>query len=66
MGERTIRTCQMYVFPGSPFVDYFLNSFSIKTTWMSQEVSNWLVNGLFHLLINRGLIGVKKPTDPNL
>ena len=24
----------------------------IYTTWMSQEVSKWLVNGFFHLLIN--------------
>ena len=23
-----------------------------NSTWMSQEVSKWLVNGLFHLLIN--------------
>ena len=34
--------------------------------WMSQEVSKWLVNGLFHLPINGVFLGVKKPTGPNL
>ena len=34
-------------------------------TWMSQEDSKWckwLVNGLFHLLINGVFLGVKSPT----
>ena len=31
-------------------------------TWMFQEVSTWLVNGLFHLLINGVFVGVKSPT----
>ena len=29
-----------------------------KTAWMSQEVSKWLVNGFFHLLINGVFLGV--------
>ena len=31
-------------------------------TWMFQEVSKWLVNGLFHLLIN-GIYGGYNPLD---
>ena len=31
---------------------------SSKVTWMSQEVGKWLVDGLFHLLVNGGFIGV--------
>ena len=31
--------------------------FKVKT-WMSQKVSKWLVNGLFHLLINGIYMGV--------
>ena len=38
---------------------------SRNPAWMSQEVSNWLVSGLFHLLINGVFLGVKQPTDPN-
>ena len=41
---------------------------SMAGTWMSQEVSKWLVNGLFHLLINGVFLGIitHLPTiDPN-
>ena len=30
----------------------------LSDTWMSQELSKWLVNGLFHLLINGVFLGV--------
>ena len=35
-------------------------------TRMSQEVSKWLVNGLFHLLINGIFLRVISPTDPKI
>ncbi len=35
--------------PSSKQLDFEITR---STTWMSQEVSKWLVNGLFHLLIN--------------
>ena len=31
--------------------------YATTTAWMSQEVSKWLVNGLFHLLINGIFLG---------
>ena len=38
---------------------------SRESTWMSQEVSKWLVNGLVHLLIN-GVYWGYKPLSNHL
>ena len=50
------RTVKLQVGYPPYFIDflYFLYFHAKVTnpTWMSQEVRNWLVNGLFHLLIN--------------
>ena len=35
----------------------------LPVTWMSQEASKWLVNGLFHLLVNGIYWG--EMIDPN-
>ena len=37
---------------------------TVVSTWMSQEVRTWFVNGLFHLLIKGGILGLQ-PTNPN-
>ena len=45
-----------YLFPNHHLLGISIYSFNFRgltIAWMSQEVSNCLVNGLFHLLINR-------------
>ena len=48
--------------------DKCIGKYTVRPTWMFQEVSKWFVNGLFHLLINGVFLGVithLQTKDPN-